>query len=1521
MQVVLIGKQKIYRVKLPTNAIGNYWITDGNEKLINIEANNGKWQIISNDLAQIIKSNYLQLIDDELVVHLTEESVAKGVILRENEMYAVCLKDSNAVYILHCLLEDENDFQHMDVINTNEYKVGNGQENDIRYKNSFASSEHARIFKKDEKWYIENYDKKYGTFVNDECVYNNIRKLENGDVIFIMGLKIIIINNSIYINNPHNSVELNNPKFALSKIKNKEINNTEKEEIILKQNINYYSRAPRIMNLLKTQELKIEEPPGIQNQQEKPMILTIATSLAMGTVSILYTISTVKNRLAGNMGLGGLLFNILIIILTFSAMIIIPIINIKYSKNAKLNYEKKRQQRYREYLQKKFNVISKIKEKQKKSLYKNYLSAKECAELIYDDNNHRLWERRIQDKDFLEVRIGIGDVPLNLKINCPEEKFAMEDDNLLDELHEMIDNSMSIKDAPIITSLYENNIAGIISNNDNTISDFVKNIILQLVTFHGYDHLKLVFLLKNNTSKNWEYVKKTPHIWDDTKQTRFFASDEKELNEILKFLGEKLRIRCENEKDEEENNKLPYYLIITDDYEHIENFSFIRELLQKKENYGFGLLCVSNDIFSQPNECKIFIQLDESEGTIFERENSVESQKQLKIETHKNLPIERMMQKLSNINLRINNRNSATLPNNYNFLEMYDATNIEQLNIRQRWKENDSTLSLSAPIGIDNNKMLISLDVHEKAHGPHGIIAGSTGSGKSELIITYLLSLAANYHPDDLTFLIIDYKGGGVAGAFTQKDFKLPHLVGTITNIDTHGLQRTLVSIKSELKRRQIIFNQARTMTGEGTIDIYKYQKLYHDGVLKTPLPHLLIVCDEFAELKQQQPEFMDELISVSRIGRSLGIHLILATQKPAGIVNDQIRSNSKFAICLKVQDKSDSMDMINKADAAYLKGTGQFYMQVGNDEYFVLGQSAWSGAQYNPSRKTVQNVDNSVEFISNIGVPIKKVDDVIQQNNNKNEEQLTSIVKYISNLAKSENIKTENLWLDNVPEEIYLNELRKKYNVKKAKNTIEAVLGEYDDPSNQKQGLVKIDFTKKYNSIIYGNAKSGKETFLSTMIFDLITTYDSKQVQLYVLDYGTEALKIYKNSPHVGDVIFASEEEKTNRFFEMLTQEINTRKDILSNYNGDYDTYISKGNIMPIIIVIMNNYETFEEISKAKYDDSLLMLTREGLKCGINFVITSGATNGMRYRMKQNFSKKIALQLNSAEEYLYVFDSIGKRSVDSIFGRGLICIENEKIVEFQTAKICNTIDYNDVIEKTIEELNKTNTFKAASILTMPDVLDLEQVRDKLTDISNVPLGISKNDLSVYSYDFKKNFMTVIASKNMKNAIEFSSYIVEELNTLSNVKTLLLDPDMLNEEKDGDLKTLFNEFKLQIEENNKKDDFSLCTIIGIDRFITSRAIEANEFYQLLKDAERSGKCSFIIIDNPSRLKSHMIEKWYSEYITGDTGIWIGGGITEQGLISVNLGIFAPENKIDSTFGLIVKGSKPIIIKLIGMTKE
>ena len=306
-----------------------------------------------------------------------------------------------------------------------------------------------------------------------------------------------------------------------------------------------------------------------------------------------------------------------------------------------------------------------------------------------------------------------------------------------------------------------------------------------------------------------------------------------------------------------------------------------------------------------PNGCVNFVDVEKNLGTLFK--TNMDSSTFLKFKPEfivdTDVDVDKCSRLINNIPIKRISSDNHSLPSSYDFLQMFGVGNIEQLNIINRWVNSDPSNTLATPIGIDDNGNLIYLDLHEKNHGPHGLIAGMTGSGKSELIITYILSLCINYRPDEVQFILIDYKGGGLAGAFENRKLgiKLPHLVGTITNLDKSEMKRTLVSINSELKRRQRLFNVAKETLNIGNIDIYKYQKMHRDGLLKDHLSHLFIICDEFAELKAQEPDFMEELVSAARIGRSLGIHLILATQKPSGVVDDQIWSNAKFKICCKV--------------------------------------------------------------------------------------------------------------------------------------------------------------------------------------------------------------------------------------------------------------------------------------------------------------------------------------------------------------------------------------------------------------------------------------------------------------------------------------------------------------------------------------------------------------------------------------------------------------------------------------------
>ena len=1518
MLVTLIGKNNLYKIRLPHKKTGNYWITDkeNGKKLVNIIGKDDEWHIFSNELMKVLNPRTISSWNISKLVK-NQANIIKEIQLRENSIHYISLVNNpSMLYILICEPTYERDFIQICTDELQEVTIGRGENCDINYNISLIMEKQARIFYGNGKLMLENYDNSYGTFLNGLPVANKLKLLFNGDIIYIMGLRIVVVGNRIFINNPFNRVTYNLRKFRLVEKTNRKIEFVEDndENIQLFSDKDFFTRAPRITNKIEREKVKIEAPPQKQDKDEKPLIYTIGPSIAMGIVMVISMSSTINDVSNGTASVRNTGTSILMSVAMLISMILFPILNNKYEKKKKAKREVKRQKKYKEYINRKIRQIDDIMIKQKKNLFEKYLSAEECAQIILNKES-RLWERRIEDEDFLTVRLGLGDMPIEADIEYPNREFSLDEDNLVELINSVARKSKVIKNVPITASLSSKNIAAaIIENDERTTEKVAQNIIMQLITLHSYVDLKLVFLLKKEKNIRWENMKTLPHVWDDQKTIRFWADEYEDMKDISRYLEIELNNRRKYEDKFDYRSFIPYYLIITDDYKTIENLKIVIEIRNAKRNLGFGLFCLTDNMLHLPNECQLFINIEGTNGSLFENQITATTKKKFYFDSSFTFFFENIGQMLSNIPIKANNTSKFSLPETYTFLEMYDAGRIEQLNILQRWMTNDSTKSLQAPIGIDTSGMPIVLDIHEKAHGPHGLIAGSTGSGKSEFIITYILSLAVNYHPNDVSMILIDYKGGGLAGAFQKGNVKLPHIVGTITNIDKNGLQRSLVSIQSELRRRQVKFNQAREKTDEGTIDIYKYQKLYHDGIVKEPIPHLLIICDEFAELKQQQPDFMDELISVARIGRSLGVHLILATQKPAGVVNDQIRSNSRFGICLKVQDRQDSIDVIKRPDAADLKRAGQFYIQVGNNEYFALGQSAWSGASYEPADLIKKNVDNSMKFVSNIGSVIKKVDDTQKAPVRKDGEQLTNIVKYICEIGKSENIKLKPLWLDNVPEIIMEEAIKQKYNIRKKENEVIPVIGEYDDPYNQRQGPVELDFKKQGNIIVYGNAESGKETLISTMVFDIITTYSVKEAQMYLMDFGSEALKIFREAPHVGDVVLSTDSEKISRLFEMLQKEMKRRTELLSNYGGDIKLFIKDTGVsLPQIIVVINNYEGFTESYGEKYDDILLTLCREGIKYGIIFVITASAYNSVRYRLSQNFRQKIALQLNNEDDYLNIIEGVRKQRPAHIFGRGLIKLTD--IFEFQTARICEPERWNSYIKDEIKRLNEVYTDRAEEIPVLPNQIKVEEIKCLITQLDKMPIGIIKSNLNLSTYDFKNNFMNIISGKNIDVVAEYVTHLYEEFKLLDNVEITVFDAECAIFDTKKNIKLDYQNYSLRIQNNLDKAKHNICIILGIDKFLAN--IDG-EFISDLKKAEEQKNYTFIIAETVFKMKNHEYDDWYKAYITKDSGIWVGNGISDQYLIRVNSSNRNLTNNCGESFGYVVKQEEATFIKLIGM---
>ena len=1526
MLVSLIKRTKIYTLSLPSNIYGNYWIQDKDDKgkirdLINIEEEEGAWKITSNFECQLVDGN---------------KNVIKKTVLKEFSFYYVQINNEPSLSILYCSPVYDESFIHLDLRNTHTIMVGSDPANNIVYDVPTIAKQHTKLEFYGGKWKIEDLQSPFGTYLNGKRILK--AELSYGDIIFIMGLKIIVLNGEVIVNNPFNRVRFDSTIFLLHKKNIPELMGEREEEeagIELYSENDYFFRSPRFKTIIEKEEMVIDPPPAKQNQEDPPLIMTIGPMMTMGMSSMVTLYSTVSRTMSTGGSWGDAAPALVMSGAMLVSMFVWPLVNKSYQKNKRKEYEAERQTKYGKYIEDKKNEIDVIMKKQRQILIENNITVPECENIILT-RNRQLWERKIEQNDFLEVRLGIGNKPVELDIRYPEEHFTMDEDNLRDILNTVVTKSKDLIGVPLSVSLTEKYITGIVGKKYDTFQ-FMKEVILQIVTFHSYEDLKLVFFMNEETKEEWEWVKILPHVWNDEKTMRYFTTDYEEMRAISSYLEKVLQQRTSKESGVKDyKDCTPYYIIITDNYRMTQGIEILIDALKQKTNYGFNVMVINEELSTLPNECTTFISISNKNGGLFESELTSDKQKEFIIDNFPLTNLNDCCNKLANIPIKMRKQMYA-LPSVYTFLEMYNVGKVEQLNALFRWKMSNTTKSLQAPVGLDSHGMLFRLDIHEKAHGPHGLIAGMTGSGKSEFIITYILSLAVNYHPQDVSFILIDYKGGGLAGAFKNEEtgVKLPHLAGTITNLDTTEMKRTLVSIQSELRRRQKIFNEARASLNEGTIDIYKYQRLYHDGLVKEPVSHLLIISDEFAELKANQPDFMDQLISTARIGRSLGVHLILATQKPAGVVNDQIWSNSRFRICLKVQDKADSQDMIKCPDAAEIKQTGRFFLQVGYNEYFGLGQSAWCGAPYVPTDKVRKKIDTSLNFVDDIGNVIKDIEPHKKVSAVSCGEQLPNIVKYLSDVAKKENIQIHQLWLDKIPAYISVDRLKEKYNYIAKRGEINPIIGEYDDPFNQYQGMLTLPLSKEGNAIIYGSASSGKELVINSILYSTMKEHTPEEVNFYILEFGSESLRVFQKAPHVGDILYINDDEKIANLFKMLQKEIAVRKNLFADYNGDYEFYINNsGKMIPSIVVIINNYEGFNE-SYNQYDETMSQLTREGVKYGIIFVFTTSASNMVRYRLAQNFKQKLTLQLNDENDYSSILGNVKKMKPANIAGRGLLRLG--EVYEFQTAHICKDEEANKVIRDFCMELDKNATIKAKKVPTLPEKVTLDFVKDELKGLRQVPIGVNKETLEIESFNFLSNFATMITSQDSSLFQSFVNPLTKELSNIENLNiNLILADDFLAKEKmripyfDSKLDDVFNQINADITKlheiykasnydsssiTNEKDVLNI--IIGIDRFFAKISPEnKKEFEKMIAKAKETEKYNFIFVDTVDKFKKIEYDQWYRNIITNNQGIWLGNGVADQYTIKISKVTKALYAEVENHFGYKVYKGNPTLIKLL-----
>nr|MBT3115582.1 type VII secretion protein EssC [Streptococcus oralis] len=646
-----------------------------------------------------------------------------------------------------------------------------------------------------------------------------------------------------------------------------------------------------------------------------------------------------------------------------------------------------------------------------------------------------------------------------------------------------------------------------------------------------------------------------------------------------------------------------------------------------------------------------------------------------------------------------------------------------------------------------------------------------------------ILSLAVNFHPHDVAFLLIDYKGGGMANLFKN----LPHLLGTITNLDGAQSMRALASINAEIHRRERLF-------GEFEVNhINQYQKKFKNGEATEPLPHLFLISDEFAELKVNQPDFIKELVSIARVGRSLGVHLILATQKPSGVVDDQIWSNSRFKIALKVADRSDSNEMLHTPDAAEITQTGRAYLQVGNNEVYELFQSAWSGADYQPDKDDMGIEDHTIYLINELGQyeilnedlsGLEDVDEIKEV-----PTELDAIVHHIQLLCEEQEIPpVPQPWLPSLKERITLDELEE---VQPAvawaqEKPLSVLLGMADIPQAQKQEAVSINLSKDGHILLYGSPGTGKTTFLQTAGMDLARKFSPKALTMYLMDFGTNGLAPLSKLPQVADTMLLDQTEKISKFVRIMERELNRRKKLLADYGvGTLDLYRqASGQEEPAIVILLDSYEAFkEEAYEAELFKLLVRISREGLSIGVHLLMTAGRQTNLRAQLYSNFKHQLSLPQNEAGEVRAIVGSTPlAMTMEDIKGRALMKREEVDVIQLALPVYgSNDTQVLNNLRQEVASLQEAWTGQRPSAipmvpeeLTMEEFLNLPGVQEAIEN-DQIPIGLELEMVGSINISLSK-FKHMAYVSNAEDAFDnITHHLLKTILRMPNVHMMLID--------------------------------------------------------------------------------------------------------------------------------------------------
>jgi len=829
----------------------------------------------------------------------------------------------------------------------------------------------------------------------------------------------------------------------------------------------------------------------------------------------------------------------------------------------------------------------------------------------------RLWERRRTDPDYLLLRAGTANLPSAVELTDPEQ----------DEHRRQV--FWLVPDAPVTMPLPERGVIGVAGPAD-TPRAIGRWLVAQAATLHSPNDLQICVLTDSSGRESWEWARWLPHCRPAAGQNTV-ALIGNDAESVATRIAELLAIVAARQKALRDQHATQArfetdIMVVFDGSRKLRSLPGAIQVLREGPQVGVYAVCLDADERLLPAECHA-VAVVQPDGLRVQQMMAA-TIREVRPDHVSPGWCARLARAMAPVRDVSDDDDAAGLPESSRLLDVLRLEPPAAEAIAGRWRAGGrSTLAMvgesyDGPFGIDLRK-----------DGPHGLIAGTTGAGKSELLQSIVAALAVANRPDEMTFVLVDYKGGSAFKDCVQ----LPHTVGMVTDLDPHLVERALISLSAELTRREHILAEA------GAKDIEDYQFLL-DRERRTgrprlePMPRLVIVIDEFASMARDLPDFVTGLVNIAQRGRSLGIHLILATQRPSGVVSADIRANTNLRIALRVTDPVESADVIDAPDAAHIaKSTpGRAYVRLGHASLIPFQAARVGGRR--PGTAAAVTVRPWLALVgwADLGRP-EPARPAARQREQQEITDLSVLVEQVQRAVRGMRIPAQHSpWLPALPQAVQLTDVKADV---RGENT--SPFGIEDLPSRQLQRPATLSLEAFSHLMAAGAPRTGRSQLLRTIAGALAIDYSCADVHLYGIDCGNGALLPLAGLPHCGAVVTRTQTERAVRLFARLAAELSRRQELLAEGGfadvAEQRSAVAAADRLPHIVVFLDRWEGFTstlgELDAGRLTDTVTRILGEGASAGIHLVMT-GDRSLLAGRISALCEEKLVFRLAERDDY-----------------------------------------------------------------------------------------------------------------------------------------------------------------------------------------------------------------------------------------------------------------------------------------------